>query len=94
MLPECLGQLPAQALVLLGQGPVPLDRGLQACEQGSVRGALPAGDGRGRCLPGGIAKAFDLGADVGFGVEPGPGHCGGARDGVEGDRCPAVVEFA
>ncbi len=32
-----------------------------------------------------VSEAFDLGPDVGLGVEPRPGHCGGLGDDVEAD---------
>src|ERR1039457_5242823 len=62
--------------------------------QGGPGGPLAGGDRwRWRAL-GGVAEAFDLGADVALGVEAGPGDSGGAGDGLEGDRGSGVVEFA
>src|SRR6266542_3156909 len=87
---ECL----RESLAVLGQLPVPLEGGFQAGQQGGVGGALARRDRRRRCSPGGVAEAFDLGTDVGLGVEPGPGDTGGAGDGLEGDRCSCVVKFA
>ena len=68
--------------------------GFQAAQQRGVGGAL-AGRDRLRAGPGGgVPEARDLGADVGLGVEPGPGHQGRGGDGLEGDRGTGAVEFA
>jgi hypothetical protein len=41
-----------------------------------------------------VAEALDLGADVGLGVEPGPGHPGGAGECLESHQEAGAVEFA
>ncbi len=41
-----------------------------------------------------MAEAFDFGAEVGLGVEPGPGDSGVFGDGVEGDRSAFRVQRA
>jgi hypothetical protein len=58
---------------------------LDAAQQGGVGGALAVRDepARGGTWP--ATQAFDLGAQLGLVVEPGPGHTGLAGEGVDGD---------
>jgi hypothetical protein len=77
------GQLVSEVFDFRGELAVPFKGCLEAGAQGLRAGAAPACAG----LPGSalIAQTDDDDAQVGLGVEPGPGYAGGGRYGFEGD---------
>ena len=85
MFAECLRERVAQLLVVLLESADPVGGGLESAQQRGVGGVV--------AVRGGAAvwwalvvpwpEPLDLGAEVGLGVEPGPGHAGFAGDGVE-----------
>src|SRR5690349_15032252 len=89
---EGAGELAAEPGVLVGELLVALQGGGEAGALGGAGGPLAGGD-RGA---GGAAGAqlLDLVADVGLGVEPGPGDAGGCGDGGECDGRSGPVELA
>src|SRR6266511_6124167 len=86
LLSECLGELPTESVVVPGECAVAFVGGLETAQQRGVGCALAGWDGRGGRPVGGVAQSLDLGADIGLGVEPGPGDVGCACDGFECDR--------
>ena len=68
---EGSGELVAQSAVLIGELPVACVGCFETPQQRCIGGALPDGHGCVRCPPGARSESFDLGPQVGLGVEPG-----------------------
>ena len=70
-------------VVFLGERAYSVVGCLEPGQQRSVGGALAGGDGGDGCPPGDGAEPFDFCAEIGLGVEEGPGYPGVAGDGFE-----------
>jgi len=65
--------MPAQPGVFLGERLVALEGGGEPGAQRGIGRPLAGGDGAGRVAAAGFAQLLDLLAEVGLGIEPGPG---------------------
>jgi hypothetical protein len=93
-LAEGMGEVAAQPLIVLAEFPVAGVGGFEPAQQGCVGAALAARHRRLGGAPAKAAEPFDLGPDVGLGVEPRPGHPGCLGDDLEGHGGARVIEFA
>lgn len=91
---ESVGEPVTEPVVFLCEPADAFGGCLQPGQQRCVGGALACGDGGGGRTPGGVAEPFNFRAEVGLGVEEGPGNAGVAGDGFEGDRGTGLVEFS
>ena len=73
MVTERAGELAAEAGVFLGELLVALEGSGEPGTQRGVGCPLAGGDRAGRAGTAGAAELLDLVADVGLGIEPGPG---------------------
>jgi hypothetical protein len=77
---ERTGELPAEPGVLVGECLVALEGGGEPGAQRGVGCPLACRDGASRLAVAGAAQPLDLVADVGLGVEAGPGDAGCGSD--------------
>ena len=89
------GRRVTQLLVVVFEAVDALGGGVQGLQQRGVAGALPLG-WDGLCGGGAMAAAtaLDIEAQVGLGVEPGPGDVGFAGEALESDGRAGGVEAA
>lgn len=85
---ECFAESGAQAAVVGLELADPAEGGVDPLAQGGVGASLVVWRWALRAGSPVLAESFDLGAELGLGVEPGPGDPGRSGDGVEGDGGP------
>jgi hypothetical protein len=79
--------------VLLGELPVAFVGGFEPLQERGLGRPLPCRDRRGLGGARLLAESFDLGSQIGLGVEPGTGYSGLADDRWEGHRFSGGLQF-